>query len=143
MEFTTQNTGAVVVINPASFKDAANLRKVIAKNLKLKKIIDSSDKINLSDVQLGSLLDLLADIDSSDEFEAAIFECLKVCIYDKGGKNTKITQQLFDDIPEIREDYYEIIAECVKENLCPFFKSLASGFNSLLKTQQQESPELK
>lgn len=143
MEFVTQNTGVVVEIKPAAFKDVANLRKVIAKNLKLKNIIDDSAKFSLSNIKIGSVLELLAEIDSSDEFEHAVFECLKVCIYDKGGKNTKITAQLFDDIPEIREDYYEIIAECVKENLSPFFKSLASGFNNLLQMSPQESQESK
>lgn len=142
MEFITQSTGVTVEIKPAAFKDVAALRKVIAKNLKLKNIVDGSDSLNLSDIKIGSILDLLAEIDSSDEFEKAVFECLKVCIYDKGGKNVRITPQLFDDLPEIRQDYYEIVTECVKENLRPFFKSLASKFNILLKTIPEENREL-
>lgn len=130
MEFITQNGKVAIEIVSVSFKDACNLRKAVAKGIKGKDL--GLNNTNLMDIRIDSLLQLLVDIDTSDEFEKAIMECLKCCIYDKGGKNLKITAQLFDDIPEAREDYYEIITKCCEENLRPFFKSLASEFKTRL-----------
>ena len=130
MEFTTQNGNVTIDIISASFKDACNLKKAVAKGLIGKDLGFGSN--SLMDIKLDSILQLLVDIDTSDEFEKAVLECLKSCIYDKGGKNLKITAQLFDDIPEAREDYYEIITKCCEENLRPFFKSLASEFKTRL-----------
>lgn len=132
MEFITQNGNVTIDIIPASFKDACNLKKAVAKGL-LGKDLGIGEN-SLMDIKLDSILQLLVDIDTSDDFEKAIMECLKCCIYDKGGKNLKITAQLFDDIPEAREDYYEIVTKCCEENLRPFFKSLASEFKARLAT---------
>ena len=130
MEFVTQNGNVTIDVMPASFKDACNLKKAVAKGLLGKDL--GIGESSLMDVKIDSILQLLVDIDTSDDFEKAIMECLKCCIYDKGGKNLKITTQLFDDIPETREDYYEIITKCVEVNLRPFFKSLASEFKTRL-----------
>lgn len=136
MEFTSQNTNVNIEINSASFKDASNLKKAVAKGLIGK---DLGFNNSLMDIKLDSILQLLVDIDTSDEFEKAVMECLKCCVYDKGGKNLKITSQLFDDIPEAREDYYEIVTKCCEENLRPFFKSLASEFKNRLAMIPEES----
>lgn len=130
MEFISQNGNVAIDIKPASFKEACNLKKAVAKGLMGKDL--GLGNANLMDIKLDSILQLLVDIDTSDDFEKAILECLKCCVYDKGGKNLKITAQLFDDIPEVREDYYEIITKCCEENLRPFFKSLASEFKTRL-----------
>lgn len=141
MEFVTQNGYVAIDIIPASFKDACNLKKAVAKGL-LGKDLGIGEN-SLMDIKLDSILQLLVDIDTSDEFEKAVMECLKYCIYDKGGKNLKITAQLFDDIPSAREDYYEIITKCCEENLRPFFKSLASEFKTRLATIPVNVQELK
>ena len=137
MEFATQNRNKTVMIVPASFKDACNLRKTVAKYLPALGIKDT----NIFDIPFDKIFEILVNIDSSDDFEKAVMECLKVCIYDKGGKNLKITPQLFDDIPEVREDYYEIIIKCLEENLRPFLKSLVSEFNNRLATVPEDIPE--
>lgn len=136
MEFTSQNTNVNIEINSASFKDASNLKKAVAKGLIGK---DLGFNNSLMDIKLDSILQLLVDIDTSDEFEKAVMECLKCCLYDKGGKNLKITSQLFDDIPEAREDYYEIVTKCCEVNLRPFFKSLASEFKNRLAMIPEEN----
>ena len=136
MEFLTQNTNVNIEIKPASFKDASNLKKAVAKGLIGK---DLGFNNSLLDIKIDSILQLLVDIDTSDEFEKAVMECLKCCLYDKGGKNLKITPQLFDDIPEAREDYYEIVTKCCEENLRPFFKSLASEFKTRLAAIPEEN----
>lgn len=131
MEFTTQNGQKEVVINCASFKDASNLRKAVMKSIIESDFSKGLDKGALESLNLTTMLDvglkLILNADTSEIFEKAIFECLKVCLYDG---NHKITSQLFDDIPEAREDYYEIVSKCCEENLRPFFKSLVTEFQT-------------
>lgn len=131
MEFTATNTGKLVKINPASFKDAINLKKETLKCLKDAGIIEeiSFEKlknINTTDIFTG-LSNLIITMDTSEGFENAVFDCLKGCIYDN---KHAITSQLFDDIPELQEDYYEIIVKCCEVNLRPFFKSLYSELST-------------
>lgn len=128
MEFTTHNGQKSVKIIPASFQDAINLKKAAAKCLLDAGIIKNFD---FQGLELSALIDnaveLLFTAETSDVFEKAVFECLKSCVYDD---KYKITAQIFDDKPEIREDYYEIISKCVEVNLRPFFKSLVSEFKT-------------
>lgn len=131
MEFITQNRQKEVIINIASFQNASNLRKAVMKSIIESDFAKGLDKGALESLNFTSLLDiglkLILNADTSNFFEKAIFDCLKVCLYDG---NHKITSQLFDDIPEAREDYYEIVSKCCEENLRPFFKSLVSEFQT-------------
>nr|DAT18305.1 MAG TPA: tail assembly chaperone protein [Caudoviricetes sp.] len=133
MNFITQNGQKEVIINAASFKDASNLRKAVMKSIIESDFAKNLDKNALETLNLTSILDvglkLIFNADTSENFEKAIFECLKVCLYE----NKKITLQLFDDITEAREDYYEIVSKCCEENLRPFFKSLVTEFQARLK----------
>lgn len=136
MEFVTQNGQKTVEIKEASFKDSADLKKAVLKSLKDTGI----DLNNLENIQNSNIIEtitqLLLNIDMSEEFEKALFKCLENCIYDKF---YKITPQFFDDKPEVREDYYEIAANCVEVNLRPFFKSLVSALRQKFKTIQKEN----
>ena len=131
LEFTAKNSGKSVKIIPAPFKDAIRLKKEVLKCLNQAGIIkelklETKKNSEVTDV-FSSLSNLLITMDTSDSFETAIFDCLKVCIYD----NThSITLQLFNDKPELQEDYYEIITKCCEVNLRPFFKSLTSELSS-------------
>lgn len=138
MEFVTQN-GTEINIVTAPTRSVMRLKREVMKHLKNRGIVDNLDSGNLLNLKLDDVLNLLIDIDTSEEFEKAIFECLKVCIYDTNGKKLRISEQLFDDIPEAREDYYEIIAKCCEVNLRPFFKSLVSQFLILFPTKQNEN----
>ena len=140
MDITTQN-GTEITIVPASTKSVFRLKREVIRHLKNKGFIDEIGNGNISGLKLSSVLDLIVDIDSSEEFEKAIFECLKVCIYDANGKRLKITEQLFDDIPEAREEYYEIMTKCAEVNLRPFFKSLFTEFSNRLQTIPVENQE--
>lgn len=147
MEFTTSNGQKPILINPASFREAANLKKAAMKCLQRVGILNDVNISNVQNIQLSNLLDKLFDLvlnlDTSDEFEDAVMNCLSACIYDYKNKNIKITQQLFDDIPEAREDYYEIVSKCCEVNLRPFLKSLISEFTTRLKQQGKSIPEQK
>lgn len=134
MEIITKNGQKEVVINVASFQNASNLRKAVMKNIIESDFAKGLDKVTLESLNFTSLLDiglkLIFNADSSNSFEKALFECLKVCYIDEDGVKNKITPLLFDEKPELREDYYEIVSKCCEENLRPFFKSLVSEFQT-------------
>ena len=140
MEFTTQS-GIDVNIVTAPTRSVSRLKREVMKHLKNQGIIDSLEKGKLSAIKFSDIGNLFIDIDTSEEFEKAVFECLKVCIYDTQNKRIRISEQLFDDIPEAREDYYEIITACCEENLRPFFKSLFSALSTRLKTIPSDNLE--
>lgn len=141
LEFTTKNSGKSVKIIPAPFKDAIKLKKEVLKCLNDAGIIkglklETMKNIEVADV-FSSLSNLLITMDTSEGFEKAVFDCLKVCILD----NThSITIQLFNDKPELQEDYYEIISKCCEVNLRPFFKSLVSELSNRLGQANIEIP---
>lgn len=126
-EFKTES-GAEVIIRPASFQDANRLRKAISSELKN---VDGGLDIDVNDVSPSSVLEKLPGIvfslDSSDAVEKAVFECLKQCTRD----GARVTPETFDD-PAAREDYYPIIVACMRENLRPFIKGLVSSFATAL-----------
>lgn len=134
MEIITKNGQKEVVINAASFQNASNLRKAVMKSIIESDFTKGLDKAALESLNFTSLLDiglkLIFNADSSNSFEKALFECLKDCYIDEDGIKNKITALLFDEKPELREDYYEIVSKCCEENLRPFFKSLVSEFQA-------------
>lgn len=131
LEFIAKNSEKSVKINPASFKDAIALKKEVLKSLKEAGIIKSINLESLKNLEVADIINSVANLiitmDISESFDVALFECLKVCIYDN---KHSITQQLFDDIPQLQEDYYEIVAKCCEVNLRPFFKSLTSELST-------------
>lgn len=131
-EFKGEN-GARIVINSASFKEATALKKAIEKELlktnisfDAKSLQEINDKYSMMEF-INIAKNFIFSCETSDEFERVLFDCLKHCTYD----NIQIKEQLFDDVPEAREDYYMIIFECIKENIIPFFKSLPSKLSIL------------
>lgn len=120
---TTEN-GASLIINEAPFGKVIELKKAIQENLKT--VDYSMDILEGEDVStaLQNMIGLLLEIDTSYRTEKALFECLVHCTYN----NAKINEQLFNDLPEARADYYEIIRDCIEVNLRPFMKSLSSQF---------------
>lgn len=136
MEFTAQS-GAKVRINPADFRDAMALKSAIAKEIS-KSDFDLSagsltDKIDIADFAKIALA-----VDSSDAVYDCVFKCLVRCTYD----GQKITEATFEDVNS-RQDYYEIVIACLKENLLPFFGGLVSKLKPLLDkvNQAEESPK--
>ena len=134
-EFKGQN-GAKIVINIARFEESARLRNAVGKEL-LKQNIDINDQASLAkaDEELSSsgsnllmtMAKILISCDISEEFNTALFVCLKYCTYN----NIQIKPDLFDDVPEAREDYFPIVFECIQENVYPFIKGLLSKLKTL------------
>jgi len=135
-DFKTQNTGARVVINPAPYKTVLNLKRVLLKEIKQNsiglKITGNEENLLEKSLDFTGCIDFMKNVligaDISEDVEIAIFDCLKYCTYNT---TQKIDQDLFDNNPESREDYYEIIISCIEENLRPFIKSLASQWSIL------------
>ena len=127
IEFTTKNGHKEVKINEASWRDASLLKKEALKCLGNTSILNDVKNLTQlnSTVLFGEISKLIIGLDTSIEFEDAIMKCLSGCIYDG---THKIDENLFNDIPEAREDYYEIVSKCCEVNLRPFFKSLVSEF---------------
>lgn len=144
MEFITQNGHKECNITAASFKDAANLKKAVMKCLLNTDVLKGVDLENLKGLDMTKVFDVLGQLiinmDVSDEFEKAIFACLINCTYDGFHK---IDMQFFNDFPEAREDYYEIVSKCCEENLRPFFKSLVSELKQRFQAITENIPEQK
>lgn len=138
MEFKTQNGQKTVEIHEASFKDASELKKAVVKALS-KSGIDLSN-LGMIDTKnlFQTIFDFVINVDTSDEFDKAVMKCLANCVYDGF---YKINENLFNDKPEIREDYYEIVAKCCEVNLRPFFKSLVSELKHRYATLKAENQE--
>lgn len=143
MEIITKNGQKTIDIKEASFQDAINLKKATAKCLLDAEVVKNLD---FQGLDLSALIDktmeVLFSAETSNFFEKALFECMKYCYICENGVKMKITPQLFDEKPELREDYYEIVSKCFEVNLRPFFKSLVTEFktrfNQIPKDQAQE-----
>lgn len=141
MKFITTNGQAEVTINTAPFKEMCALKSEVLKCLTNQNIDINSLKTENTSKVLESIINVLIAVDTSAEFESALFQCLSHCVY-KG--IFAITPQFFNDKPEAIEDYYEIVAKCVEVNLRPFFKSLVTAFKAnmgnLEKLKPQDTP---
>ena len=111
------SSGVELEITLAPFKDAHNLQKAIASELK-------NVKIN-PDVELDTnfMKDLICTAVASDKIMDALNVCLKRCTYN----NLKITDDIWEAV-EARADYYEVCTEVIKENCLPFVKGLSAQF---------------
>lgn len=148
MEILTQNGNKNLTIKVAGFQDAINLKKAVAKCLLDAGVVKNLELQGLEFVTLiDKIAELLFSAEMSDDFNKAVFECLKYCYIEENGVKNKITPQLFDEKPELREDYYEIVSKCVEVNLSPFFKSLVTEFktrfNQIAKSQPSGLPQYK
>lgn len=118
-EILTQNK-VKAVISMAPFEDGIRLKNAIVNGL-----ADSGIKIESlnmdADIDMSTILSAVMRLDGSEEVNKAIMACLERCTYN----SEKITPHLFDD-EKAREDYYEIVIDCVRVNIAPFFKGLAS-----------------
>jgi hypothetical protein len=135
MEYTSSN-GANITINASSFGDALLLKKEAVKIIKKSNIDIAS--IDLDFKNLKIIINILLEADSNDDFEKAVFNCLKRCKYN----DLKITRDTFEEI-EARENYYEIVTKCIIENLGPFIKPLVSLYTQQVGTKPTESQKQK
>lgn len=128
MEFTSENTGAKIVINVCSFEDAFQLKSLIEKAL-----LDNG--IKLETAIESDIAAIVMALDSSKGVFDAMFKCLVKSTYN----NVKITKETFED-EKAREDLYDIFFYCLKVNIYPFFKPLLSRFGISLEAPAKGEP---
>lgn len=133
MQLTSSN-GLPIVLNYADIEIVEELIQLIirqAESLDLQPIVDkftalSAENILALDVKevlplLPLLQKIVCRLEGSKEFRVIIYKLLSSCTYN----NVVITKQLFNDKPELREDYYMLEWEVVKFNITPFLKRLS------------------
>lgn len=104
-------------IKEASFKDATELKNAVYE-------LSVDGKINL-DVLFGiggtmeELIKNLMALDANERTHKAIFKCLENSTLD--GK--PIREELFLS-PELSDEYYAVMFECLERNLRPFLRAL-------------------
>ena len=136
-DFTTEIGKKRVVINCASIREVQNLKRVIFNELKKYplglKLTEGAASIFEKEIDFTGVIDFIKNaligIETSEEFNEALFACLEHCTYDTV---YKIDESLFDNdqVPQAREDYYEIVYSCIEENLRPFLKSLVATWKT-------------
>lgn len=138
MELTTAR-GTEVKINVADFITSMKLKKAVVEAVKESGIdVASIDLDNLKMGAIESIIQIILTADCSDKVEEAIFKCLVRCTYN----GEKITKDTFEPV-EAREDYYEIVIACLKENLAPFFGPLFLKFSELQEKIIPSTPKQK
>lgn len=111
-EFTAKS-GAKVVINLAPWGDAKALKAAIEREA-------SSSGLKLdANADAASLIASILHIDSSDFVDRAIWPCLARCTRN----DAKIIPATFDSA-DARQDYYEIVSQCLMENFRPLVEGL-------------------
>lgn len=115
----TLASGSTLEVQIAPFSTGTKLYKTIANELKT---VDVGGSLSLS--QLGSLglndaKAAIFQLMGSDALEAAVFECMKFCLYN----GEKISRATFEEV-DARGDFLPCAWEVVKLNVSPFFKNL-------------------
>lgn len=137
MQFTTKS-GSKVVINQASFQEAMALKNAVASEFSKSSVkLDFKGSLTETEFDLADLIKAFFQIDSSEQVQKAVFGCLARCL--RNGE--KITMDTFENDPDARKDYYEIVIACVKENLSPFFSGLLSEFGKVYQAQAVEEAQ--
>lgn len=115
MEFTIEESGAKVILNPCGLQQAFKLKAEIEKQL----LAHNLDLKNIDFEDMASVVPFIMAIDSSEHIFDLFFDCLKTSSYN----NLGIKKETFDT-PEKWGDLYEIFFYCLKVNIYPFFKNL-------------------
>ena len=126
----TSTNGLPIILNYANMEDVEQLIQLIARKAKelnltevIKSLSSSMEEFLAQDLEtvLPLLQQIICELESSEEFNNIVYNLLRVCTYN----GIVITRQLFNDKPELREDFYTLKIEVIKFNLSPFLKNLS------------------
>lgn len=127
-------SSAVLKIYDIPFAPAKALYQALLRELKSVEVSSKKELISL-------YKDLFTYGFSSQEIEKCLWECIKMCTYNSGAGELKITQQTFEPI-SAREDYMAVCMEVGKEVIAPFTKSLYAEYEQLFSLiMKAESPK--
>lgn len=136
-EFTTPNgTYIIKCVDMECIEEVIQLIMLKAKELDLTdlaKSFSSIDNFLQQDavVIIPLLQKIICELESSKKFTDLMYEMMGSCTIN----NVPVTRRLFNDKPELREDYYALKWEVVKYNLAPFLKRISGLF------QQASTPQ--
>lgn len=132
IEFTA-TSGAKVKINVADFEDAQNLKFAIQKALKTEDF-ELKDIGDIMSADVWPIAKIAMAVDCSKEVNEALWPCLARC----SRNGDKITKNTFEPV-EARQDYYEIVVSCIKENVGPLFAGVSVVLKKLFSKPQSEN----
>lgn len=139
----TGTSGKEIHINMAGFQEAMRLKNAIEQRVKLADLDTKAVGLangnfieELKKMNVLPIIDIILSVDSDPLVNAALMTCLARCTYN----GEKITLATFED-EKAREDYYEIVIQCLKINLLPFFKGWISKLNKFGAVRTEENPE--
>ena len=103
------------------------------------KVLENLDMSDLQDLDVSDIIDkllgVLMALETSNDFERAVYDCLRECLYDGF---YKITPQLFDDKPETREVYY---CKVLRGKPHPFFQESCFRIQSSISDDSKRKPD--
>lgn len=130
-----QVDGHEVIIVPASFQDALDLKRAIANALREHGLNLGAENIKInekdplkSDVKLDAILENVLSVATNPEVIRCLFKCAEHAKF--GEQRANIDKDFFDDVKN-RAYFYPIMLEVIKENVGPFFVNLGSWFGGL------------
>jgi hypothetical protein len=112
-------SGHTATLALASFTEASELRRVLAREIAAAPLEIGGDLAAIMGKDVGVLKNLICQLLASEALEKQIFKCLARCLLD----GQKITPQTFEPA-EMRGDYLPLAVEVVKMNILPFFEGL-------------------
>lgn len=128
-EFTAPS-GATIKISEAAFVDAARLKRAIWREVGLKDGFDIER-------DAGDLISQLIRLLGSEEIDALLWPCMGRCLYN----GERVQPGLFDR-PGTRQDYYAIVAACLKANLGPLLEGLLFELRAMGVLKKQAAPSV-
>ena len=122
----TLTSGAELDVALAPFKDAHDLQRAMAAELKEIKIASDMDITSVDFMK-----NIICSAISSDKIMNCLNVCMKRCTYN----NLKITNDTFEP-EEARGDYLQCCVEVAKANLLPFLKGLTAQFKDITQAKK-------
>lgn len=116
-------SGREVGFDLAPFADGKELYR--AWQAEMKQIaIAGDDEFNINFIK-----NIMCGLGDSDRVEAAVYRCMKRCTYN--GERIVIPDSFEDE--RAREDYSDVLAVVIRENLRPFTKTLVTQFRAIFR----------
>lgn len=110
------DSGAILKLQPAPFKDSKALYQALLRELKG---VTLSASVDMASVYR----DLFCLGFASPDIEACIWKCMERCLLN----DLRIDDNTFEPV-ERRDDYVKVCVEIARENVFPFFKSLYAEY---------------
>lgn len=121
-------SGKKLVVNIANFGTAIQLSQALLKCLKNADIKFDKDSLNSLDfanltenpMLIGAFAKAALDAFTDSTIDVVFWEMAKKCTYD----GLRVTEELFNNSIDARQDFYQLKFIILKENVLPFFPQL-------------------